>query len=140
MHLFICFFVTDFVRKGREEYPSFQLSLASIFHHIFLSNLKLGIVTQLGSIMLLIEFRSASHLLPVSRLGIAGMYSLSRNSQIPFFNPFPNKPWFLCVCITSLLKTLWAKEKLLVTGFENFLPFSSNLKLSSANFFSLEEF
>ena len=30
------------------------------------------------------------------------------------FSPFPNKPWFLCVCCTSLLKTLWEKEKLLV--------------------------
>ena len=30
------------------------------------------------------------------------------------FNPFPNKPWFLRVCSTSLLKTLWEKEKLLV--------------------------
>ena len=30
------------------------------------------------------------------------------------FNPFPNKPWFLRVCRTSLLKTLWEKEKLLV--------------------------
>ena len=29
-------------------------------------------------------------------------------------NPFPNKPWFLRVCSTSLLKTLWEKEKLLV--------------------------
>ena len=28
--------------------------------------------------------------------------------------PFLNKPWFLCVCSTSLLKTLWEKEKLLV--------------------------
>ena len=27
------------------------------------------------------------------------------------FNPFPNKPWFLRVCSTSLLKTLWGKEK-----------------------------
>ena len=26
----------------------------------------------------------------------------------------PNKPWFLRVCYTSLLKTLWEKEKLLV--------------------------
>ena len=26
------------------------------------------------------------------------------------FNPFPNKPWFLGVCSTSLLKTLWEKE------------------------------
>ena len=30
------------------------------------------------------------------------------------FNPFPNKPWFLCVCSISLLKTLREKEKLLV--------------------------
>ena len=32
------------------------------------------------------------------------------------FNPFPNKPWFLRVCRTSLLKTLWEKEKLFVTS------------------------
>ena len=62
------------------------------------------------------------------------------------FNPFPNKIWFLGVCSTSLLKTLLEKEKLLATsnfsfshGFKNFLPFSSNLKLSSANSFSLEK-
>ena len=66
-------------------------------------------------------------------------------------NPFPNKPWFLHVCSTSLLKTLWEKEKLLVisnfsfshsvsTSSENFLLSSSlNLKMSSANFSSLEE-
>ena len=33
-----------------------------------------------------------------------------------FFNPFPNKPWFLRVCSISLLKTPWEKEKLLVTS------------------------
>ena len=65
-------------------------------------------------------------------------------------NRFPNKPWFLRVCSTSLLKTLGEKEKLLVTSnfsfshsvstlLENFLPFSLNLKLSSANAFRLEE-
>ena len=32
------------------------------------------------------------------------------------FNPFPNKSWFLRVCSTSLLKTLWQKKKLLVTS------------------------
>ena len=32
------------------------------------------------------------------------------------FNPFPNKPWFLRVCSTSLSKTRWEKEKLLVTS------------------------
>ena len=31
-------------------------------------------------------------------------------------NPFPNKPWFLRACITSLLKTHLEKEKLLVTS------------------------
>ena len=31
-------------------------------------------------------------------------------------NPFPNKPWCLRVCCTNLLKTLWEKEKLLVTS------------------------
>ena len=31
-------------------------------------------------------------------------------------NPFPNKPLFLRVCRTSLLKTLWEREKLLVTS------------------------
>ena len=31
-------------------------------------------------------------------------------------NPFPNKPWVLRVCSTSLLQTLWKKEKLLVTS------------------------
>ena len=32
------------------------------------------------------------------------------------FNPFPNKPWFLRVCSTSLLKTLLEKEKLFLTS------------------------
>ena len=66
-----------------------------------------------------------------------------------YLNHFPNKPWFLRVCCTGLLKTPWEKEKLLVTSnspfpavfsshFGSFLPFSSDLKLSSASRFSLE--
>ena len=39
------------------------------------------------------------------------------------FKPFPNKPWFLRVCSTSLLKSLLEKEKLLVTS--NFTLFHS---------------
>ena len=44
------------------------------------------------------------------------------------FSILPNKPWFLHVCSTSLLKTLGEKEKLLVTSnfsFSNsvFYPF-----------------
>ena len=37
--------------------------------------------------------------------------------------PVSNKPWFLHVCRTSLLKTLWEKEKLLIT--RNFSFFHS---------------
>ena len=37
------------------------------------------------------------------------------------FNLFPNKPWFLCVCSTSLLKTLGEKEENAQT--EQFLLF-----------------
>ena len=36
-------------------------------------------------------------------------------------NPFPNKPLFLRVCSTSLLKTLWEKEKLLIMSNFSFL-------------------
>ena len=46
------------------------------------------------------------------------------------FNPFPNKPWFLRVYSTSLLKTLWEKEKLLVM---------SNFSFSHGVFYWLEE-
>ena len=45
-------------------------------------------------------------------------------------NPFPNKPWFLRVCSTSLLKTLWEKEKLLVT---------SNFSFSHSVFYPFRE-
>ena len=76
-------------------------------------------------------------------------------------DPHPNEPLFLRVCNKRLLKTLWKDEKFLIMSnfsfptvfpnhWENFLPFSStlletlppissNLKLSPANSFSLEE-
>ena len=72
-------------------------------------------------------------------------------SLVQQVKPFPNKPLILRVCSGSLLKTLWEKEKLLVTSnfsfshsffsthLENFSPFSLNLKLSSAKSLSLEE-
>ena len=56
--------------------------------------------------------------------------SLSNHYQTLKFNPFPNKPWFLSVCNTSLLKTLWEKEKLLVT---------SNFSFSHSVFYPLGE-
>ena len=65
-------------------------------------------------------------------------------------NPFPNKPWFSHVCSRGLLKTLGKGEiarneqfllfpQCFLTVMENFLPFSSNSKLLSANSFNLEE-
>ena len=48
---------------------------------------------------------------------------LGNNFWTANFNPFPNEPRFLCVCHTSLLKTLWEKEKLLITS--NFSFFHS---------------
>ena len=56
-------------------------------------------------------------------------------------NPFQNKPWFLHVCSTGLSKTLWKRKNYSHSVFHFFveLSFSSNLKLLSANSFSLEE-
>ena len=50
-------------------------------------------------------------------------------SSLPL-NPFPNKPWFLRACSTSLLKTRWEKEKLLTT---------SNFSFSHSVFYLLWE-
>ena len=69
---------------------------------------------------------------------------------VRMLNPFPNKPWFLRVYSTSLLKTLWEKEKLLATSnfsffhsvlnpFGEFSSIFHHLKLSSENSFNLEE-
>ena len=77
--------------------------------------------------------------------------SITKNYQNSLLNPFPNKPWFLPVCSTSPWKTLREKEKLLIMSnfsishsvfsscVENFLPFTSNSKLLSANCLSLEK-
>ena len=65
------------------------------------------------------------------------------------FNPFTNKPWFLRVCRTSLLKTLREKEKLLVKSnlsFSHsvFYPFGElfaifiKFKIAVCNFFQFE--
>ena len=44
------------------------------------------------------------------------VWFLSSFDKSRCINPFPNKPWFSRVRSTSLLKTLWEKEKLLVTS------------------------
>ena len=42
----------------------------------------------------------------------------------------PNKPWFLRVCSTSLMKTMWEKEKLLMM---------SNFSFSHSDFYPVGE-
>ena len=57
-----------------------------------------------------------THLGPGQPQGFAdGKLNVVQIIQLSF-NPFPNKPWFLRVSRTSLLKTLREKEKLLVTS------------------------
>ena len=58
-----------------------------------------------------------------------GLMMLSFIKQ-SIFIPFQNKPWFLRVCNTSLLKTPWEKEKLLVM---------SNFSFSHSVFYSYKE-
>ena len=59
-----------------------------------------------------ISWRSVTHMFPGF---LTLVYSEEYDVKIypTILNPFPNKPWFLCVCSTSLLKTLQEKEKLL---------------------------
>ena len=51
-------------------------------------------------------------------------------THVGSLNPFPNKPWFLLVCVKILLKTLWEKEKLLVM---------TNFSFSHSVFYPFEE-
>ena len=54
-------------------------------------------------------------------------------------NLFPNNPWFLYVCSTVLLNTLWEKEKLLVTSNFFKLLVTSNFFFCQSVFYASEE-
>ena len=62
------------------------------------------------------SFISENNFVARSWWGLFITFSDSSSVMRCFFNPFPNKPWFLRVCSTNLLKTLWVKEKLLITS------------------------
>ena len=76
------------------------------------------------------------HLLEKEKMLVTSIYCYTTNIYLPsleqflLIKPFPNKPWFLSVCSTSLLKTLWEKEKLLVM---------SNFSLSHSVFYPFKE-
>ena len=74
-----------------------------------------------------------SAMLPTELWGLAKIYIDMRSLFL-----FQTSPGFYM----SALKTLWEKEKLFImfsAHLEYFLPFTSNMKFSSANSFSLEE-
>ena len=48
------------------------------------------------------------------------------------FNPFPNKPWLLCVLVfNKSFENTVGKEEIAHNERESFLPFTTNLELSS---------
>ena len=76
-----------------------------------------------GDLIMLMVIMALLQNLPSRR----GNADVGRNLGL---NPFPNKPWFLCVCSKILLKTLWEKKKLLVT---------SNFSFSHSVFYPFRE-
>ena len=70
---------------------------------------------------------------------------------IQSFNPFPNKPWFFYVSAVNVFWKYYGKRRncswrtispfpiAFSTHLKNFLPFSSHLKLSSANSLNVEK-
>ena len=92
--------------------------------------------------------------LPI-HVGVSGAVTGLRLNKANTFhrciNPFPNKPWFLYVCSTSLFENTVGKGEIarheqFLLFLQCFLPFwrmfchfLSNLKLSSANSSSLEK-
>ena len=64
-------------------------------------------------------------------------YGIGFSTRRPWFKSCPNLIFLPCIySFLSLLQTLFVR--VFSTHSENFLPFSSNLKLSSANPYSLE--
>ena len=77
-------------------------------------------------------------------------YNFSSKDPKKLVKPFPNKPWILHVYSRSRFENTVGKGEIVRNKqafpfpaafcicLENFLPFSGHLKLSSANFISLE--
>ena len=80
----------------------------SSFPRLFSKGLFLGVVESWGFIREIEVFTdNKTDATQNVKLGVG-------KTESRVFNPLPNKPWFLHVCNSSLLKTLWEKEKLLV--------------------------
>ena len=80
------------------------------------------------------------------KLFITNNFSFSHNILYPFGELLPflsnlklpsPKPWFLCVYSTSVLKTLWEKEKLFIT---NKFSFFSECRLQTPSMWKSPKF
>ena len=76
------------------------------------------------SVVFIFHFQFCLHIISVL-FGVCCRTSTSKS-----INFFPNKPWFLRVCCTSLLKTQWEKEK---------MPVTSIFSFSHSVFYSIKE-
>ena len=99
------------------EFPRFNMSADDTFNLTFMlrfvfERVKRIVFTSIVFISNKVGKSFVSVLQIAWRIGQSFFSTMSFISQMDF-NPFSNKPWFLHVCITSLLKTLWEKEKLL---------------------------
>ena len=119
-HLFIfsivSFFELSFINmkqqyfsKGDNNYLPFQKSNKSIKN-----NFKIDI-NGISDLLETCEILFLHKSLFINQLGILSHVVLKALHK-SYLNPFPNKPLFIRVCSSSLLKTLWEKEKLLVTS------------------------
>ena len=91
-----------------------QVKQSKIVNHFLLEYLKFW--TQFNHLKLCFSVELKNVRIKGNNHKHPGYLSNNLPREKESLNPFPNKPWFLPVCRTSLLKTLWEKEKLLVTS------------------------
>ena len=111
-----CTLILFFQFQGFQRSSVTEIKFVAAFQHAHL--LAKGIKTR--------HFRNRTELKPIQDDPNYDFYFQEYRPLVPevvvkpvmaeSVNPFPNKPWFLLVCSTSLLKTLWEKEKLLITS------------------------
>ena len=77
----------------------------------------------------LLQFSISPDEILTINFSIIETHTLSQKHRL--LNPLPNRPWCLQVFSTSLLKTLWEKEKLLI---------KSNFSFSHSLFYPFQEF
>ena len=113
--------VTSIFFFSHHVFYLFQNKFSILFHICLLQ--ILSIWTGLKMLSFCKELKRSREfkqilLFPTSREStmIPGSLSYKRRFQknkTNLINTFPHKPWFLRICSTNLLKTLWKKEKLL---------------------------